>query len=220
MSRTKATKATKGAKTRNTKPATAAVRATPTPAHIARPRGDKSDAGNGNAAQGSAGDQGTGKPEWASEPKSGAPFLSPDRKKIGRPRFEPTADQRRQVESLAGLGIPQAGIASMVKNPSTGQPIDEKTLRQCFERELLEGVHKANAAVSQSLYQKAMGNGHQSVAAAIFYLKCRAGWRERLDVAVDIKGGVLVPPASMTPEQWIAAQAAMNAARAEPGKSE
>lgn len=120
---------------------------------------------------------------------------------------------------MAGMGIPQPGIASLVINPTTGRGIDEKTLREHFAVELEAGVHKANTRVSQTLFEKATGSGPQSVAAAIFWLKCRAGWREKLDVQVDVKGGVLVPPASMTPEQWITAVARINAEKVEPGAS-
>ncbi len=37
---------------------------------------------------------------------------------------------------------------------------------------------KANAKVAENLYRKATGEGRESVTAAIFWLKTRAGWKE------------------------------------------
>ena len=43
----------------------------------------------------------------------------------------------------------------------------------------LAGGHiKANARVAESLYRKAIGEGRESVTAAIFWLKTRARWKE------------------------------------------
>lgn len=119
---------------------------------------------------------------------------------------------------MAGFGIPQDRICLLVINPTTGRPIDEKTLRAHFEDELACGSAKADAAIGQSLFKKATGNGPQSVAAAIFWAKCRMGWKERSEVAVAVSGGVLVAPAAATPEQWIAAMAAANASKERPGR--
>jgi hypothetical protein len=45
------------------------------------------------------------------------------------PAFEPTDDQRRTVEKLSGLGLPQGDIAQVVG-------VDEKTLRKHLRAEL------------------------------------------------------------------------------------
>jgi len=37
---------------------------------------------------------------------------------------------------------------------------------------------KANAKVAENLYRKATGDGRESIIAAIFWLKTRAGWKE------------------------------------------
>jgi DNA invertase Pin-like site-specific DNA recombinase len=96
---------------------------------------------------------------------------------VARPRHEPDAVKRRQVETLAGYGIPEAGIAGWLA-------IDPKTLRKHYRQELDHGHTKANAKVAESLFRKATGDGHQSVTAAIFWLKTRAGWRPRLAEAL------------------------------------
>jgi len=86
---------------------------------------------------------------------------------------EPTENDRKQVEMLSGLGIPQEQIGLLIQGG-----IDDKTLRKYYAAELLSGVAKANSQVSKSLFQKALGDGNQSVTAAIFFLKTRAGWKE------------------------------------------
>ena len=89
---------------------------------------------------------------------------------VGNPPHEPTPKDRAYVESLTGYGIDQAQIASMLK-------IDLKTLRKHYRDELDNGTAKANAAVAQSLYKKAVGDGNQAVTAAIFWMKTRARWK-------------------------------------------
>ena len=56
--------------------------------------------------------------------------------------------------------------------------IDPKTLRKHYREELDHGHTKANAKVAENLYRKATGDGREGVTAAIFWLKCRAGWKE------------------------------------------
>jgi hypothetical protein len=90
---------------------------------------------------------------------------------MGRPRHQPDASQRRQVEAMAGYGIAEADIAKVLG-------IDPKTLRKHYRDELDVAHVKANSAVAQSLFRKATGDGPQSVTAAIFWLKTRARWKE------------------------------------------
>ena len=87
--------------------------------------------------------------------------------------FEPTGAERKQVEDMAGFGIPQDDIALVVRDG-----IAPKTLRKYFEVELRTGKVKANAQVAESLFKKATGEGTGSVAAAIFWCKTRMGWKE------------------------------------------
>ena len=150
-------------------------------------------------------------PEVSTAKKKGPPS------KGGRPPFCPTPEQRRNVETLAGLGLRHQDIRLLVINPSTSKPIEEKTLRRRFAQELASGAPKAHAKVAQSLFQKAIGDGPQAVTAAIWFSKCRMGWREKQHVEVDVKSGVLVAPARMTPEEWIAQAQKANEGKVEPG---
>ena len=89
--------------------------------------------------------------------------------------FEPTGDQRRTVKALSGFGVPQDGIATHIG-------IDAKTLRKHFRDELDRGSVEATATVAQSLFR--MATEGNNVAAAIFWMKVRAGWREKHEVTV------------------------------------
>ena len=93
-------------------------------------------------------------------------------------RFEPTAEQRRTVKTMAGFGVPQPDIATFLG-------IDPKTLRKHFREELDRGVTEANAKVAQSLFQ--MATQGKNVAAAIFWMKARGGWREKQEVDANVR---------------------------------
>lgn len=88
----------------------------------------------------------------------------------GRPPYKPTDEQRRMVRAMAGYGMPQIDIGTFLD-------IDAKTLRKHFTRELELGSIEATTKVAQSLFR--MATEGKNVAAAIFWMKARAGWREK-----------------------------------------
>ena len=88
-----------------------------------------------------------------------------------RPSHRPDPQTRRQVEALAGYGVPESDIAGVVG-------VSPKTLRKHYRSELDHGHVKANAKVAENLFRKATGEGREAVIAAIFWLKTRAGWKE------------------------------------------
>jgi len=90
----------------------------------------------------------------------------------GRPAHKPTEHIRRQVEALAGFGITQEQISKVVK-------IGIKVLERDYREELDTGGTKATAKVAESLYKQATSG---NVAAAIFWMKARAGWTEKYTV--------------------------------------
>lgn len=90
----------------------------------------------------------------------------------GRPPYVPTEKDRANVRAMAGFGVPEVDIAKVIS-------VDPKTLRKHFRFELEVGHVEANAKVTASLYRRATGDGREAVIAAIFWLKCRAGWREQ-----------------------------------------
>jgi len=99
-------------------------------------------------------------------------------------RFEPTKEQRDLVKALAAYGIRQDAICLLIKRPvkrGPPVPITLKTLRARFRRELDEGEPSLIAQVADSLVKRALDPKHpQGVAAAIFFLKARAGWSEKV----------------------------------------
>jgi hypothetical protein len=84
--------------------------------------------------------------------------------------FQPTEEQRRTAKAMAGFGVPQEDIATFLG-------IDAKTLRKHFRAELDRGTIEANVKVAQTLFN--MATVDKNVAAAIFWMKARAGWREK-----------------------------------------
>ncbi|MBS0640903.1 MAG: hypothetical protein JSS43_13580 [Proteobacteria bacterium] len=84
--------------------------------------------------------------------------------------LEPTDADRRLVRAMSGFGIPQGDIAAHLG-------IDPKSLRKHFRQDLDRGMTEANVKVAQSLFQ--MATEGKNVAAAIFWMKSRAGWREK-----------------------------------------
>ena len=105
---------------------------------------------------------------------------------MGRPAHQPMPALSRQVEAMAGYGVPEADIGRVLG-------IDPKTLRKHHRGELDNGHVKANVKVAENLYRKATGEGREAVTAAIFWLKTRARWKETMvnevthDVADPIK---------------------------------
>ena len=86
----------------------------------------------------------------------------------GRPAHKPTQEARDTAKRLSALGVPHEDIASRLK-------ISADTLVKYYKEELDEGRIDANAAIAGTLFQQAKkGN----TAAAIFWLKTRARWKE------------------------------------------
>lgn len=80
----------------------------------------------------------------------------------------PTKDSRETAKRLSALGVPHEDIATRLK-------ISADTLVKYYKEELDEGRIDANAAIAGTLFQQAKkGN----TAAAIFWLKTRARWKE------------------------------------------
>jgi hypothetical protein len=92
------------------------------------------------------------------------------REGAGRPAFEPTDAERKQVEAMSGYGLPIEQIAILVRGG-----IDTDTLRKHFATELVAGKAKANSGVGRTLFQKAMGG---DTAAMIWWSKTQMKWKE------------------------------------------
>ena len=122
----------------------------------------------------------------------------------GRPSYEPTERERRQIRSMSGLGLTQLDMCQLIVNPETGRPIDGKTLRAHFKEDLAKGRAATKVRVGRSLVQRAVDLSHpQGATCAIWYSKTQMGWKETVDVNVDSRTGVLVVRSNVTPSDWI-----------------
>ncbi len=92
-------------------------------------------------------------------------------KKMGRPSYIPNDKDRKQVQTLSGMGVPCADIAALIE-------LSEPTMRKYYQHELDTGYVQANAQVAQSLFRQATDKDKPNVIAAIFWMKTRGGWKE------------------------------------------
>ena len=100
---------------------------------------------------------------------------------------------------MAAYGVPEAGIARVVQIARMPQ-IDPKTLRKRYRDDLDTSAIKATSKIAESLYRKAIGDGPQSVIAAIFWLKTRAaGGRSSVRRAATRSTSTRTPMSSRSP---------------------
>jgi len=97
-----------------------------------------------------------------------------------RKPHEPTEKDRKQITVMAGIGLTHDQIAKVVG-------ISDETLRKYYSQELETAESLMNAQVAQNLFSIATSKGTGSVAAAIFWMKTRAGWRETIKADIEIK---------------------------------
>ncbi len=100
-----------------------------------------------------------------------------------RPQYEPTPADRATVQNLAACGVPHKDICRCLGVDG----IDDKTMRLHFKDELETSLTKVKALATSKVVM-AMQAGEPW--AICFFLKCRAGWREKQDV--EISGAIEV----------------------------
>ena len=81
---------------------------------------------------------------------------------------QPTDETKKLARTLSAVGITYEDIAAKIG-------ISSDTLVKYYKKELDDGRIDANSTVAKGLFQQAK-NGN--VAASIFWLKTRAGWKE------------------------------------------
>jgi transposase len=91
----------------------------------------------------------------------------------------PSDESRKLVRTLVAVGIRFEDIASKLD-------IGQDTLVKYYRRELDEGRIDANASIGKTLFEQAKAG---NTAAAIFWLKTRAGWKETAVTEVTGKDG-------------------------------
>jgi hypothetical protein len=101
-----------------------------------------------------------------------------------RRAFNPTAEQRGNVEAMIGYGIPEADICLLIKNPETGKPIDLKTLRSHFAREIATGVTKLKSLAGNRIVAAMLGRDGgltdelTQAKLLMLFAETRMGWKE------------------------------------------
>ena len=110
---------------------------------------------------------------------------------MARPAFMPTAEQRRLVLNMSGIGCTEAEILQCVPwGLADGALIDGKTLRKHFRAELDRGHALDGMRVRRSLHDLITAG---NVAATIFYCKVRLGMKETSVVETTGKDGGPLP---------------------------
>ena len=102
---------------------------------------------------------------------------------MSRRPHEPSKESRQLVQLHATIGTRQDVIADILG-------IDGKTLTKYYREELDQATARANAAVGGALFNKATKG---DTAAMIFWMKTRAGWREKQDVNHVSEDGSMTP---------------------------
>lgn len=89
---------------------------------------------------------------------------------------------------LSAAGYPHERIRRVIRNPNTDKPIDSQTLVRAFRPELEEGKDILTAQVAHNVVRAAVLPSKEKrpptgpeITAAIFWLKARAGFRDRPD---------------------------------------
>lgn len=80
----------------------------------------------------------------------------------------PNAENKRLVETSAGLGLPHEHIGALIG-------IDDKTLRKHYRQELDVGKAKASAQIAKTLFNKAQSG---DTTALIWWTKAQMKWAE------------------------------------------
>ena len=91
---------------------------------------------------------------------------------MSRKAHEPDEKSRQIVQGMIGCGMSAEDTATVVG-------IDRKTLYKHYRPEIDTGHLRANATVANALFKKATGG---NVVAQIFWLKARAGWKDKMEV--------------------------------------
>ena len=129
---------------------------------------------------------------------------------MSRRPHQPSKESRQLVQLHATIGTPQAVIADILG-------IDGKTLTKYYREELDQALARANASVGGALFNKATKG---DTTAMIFWMKTRAGWREKQEIDLTSSDGSMTPQAlnlkNLTDTELAAMAKLMAKAQAQP----
>ena len=102
---------------------------------------------------------------------------------------KPTPETRKAVLNMALAGFAQDAI---IKVLGIGSKI---TLGKHYRKELDQGSTLATSQVAGRLFEKCLEG---DTASMIFWMKTRAGWREKSDFNLTSEDGSMTPPKVIT----------------------
>ena len=109
------------------------------------------------------------------EPEASIPAVRGAPKKLTiKAGYAPSETHQDIVESLASFGVAPTRIAKYLK-------ISEKTLEEYYGDLLVTSDIEKTAKVAHALYENAIAGDQDAIK---FWLKCRAGWREKQDIQI------------------------------------
>jgi len=110
--------------------------------------------------------------------------MAKTKRKVGRPKFEITDDIMKKAEDYAAKGLTAEQIA-MVLGISETTFYERQAENAEFAEALKRGRGTGIANVTNALYEKATVD--KDLGAQVFYLKNRAGWRDRHEVETTVE---------------------------------
>lgn len=102
-------------------------------------------------------------------------------------KFIPSEKDLEQIQTMAGLGMTMPDMAAIFN-------VDKKTLERRIAEDggdnpiavaIEQGRAIAKSKVTESLFN--LATKKNNLGACIFWLKCRAGWREENNIEIDQK---------------------------------
>lgn len=103
---------------------------------------------------------------------------------LGPKKYKPTKKDKETVKIMCMTGVRPEAIARCI-GPEWDPGISLPTLRKLFAKELEFTPDKANGEVAKSLYH--LATVKQNLGAIIFWLKCRAHWKENDSLTLNGK---------------------------------
>ena len=110
--------------------------------------------------------------------------MAKTKRKVGRPKFEITDDIMKKAEDYAAKGLTIDQIASVL-GFSDATIYERQQEYPDFYDALKRGRATGIANVTNALYEKATVD--KDLGAQVFYLKNRAGWRDRHEVETTVE---------------------------------
>lgn len=104
-------------------------------------------------------------------------------KRYKQPAHIVTKENQELVKALSSFGISREDIATYIG-------VSGSTIDKHYKKEMEIGPTAANAQIAKRLYKKAIDG---DTTCMIFWLKCRARWKERNELALTDPDGKAVP---------------------------